>query len=183
LVTPTRILGVTNYFTERVDMTEAMHDREPARGEEALLDALVQTSYAVVNALTVVGARQGLSLTLLRVLAILRDRTPAMSELATYLGLDRSSITGLVDRAEARGLIHRESDEKDRRSSRVALTESGRRVAQSCADEIARELGPMIALLDSSQRDQLTRLLRDLGVVDALADPSGTVVPNGLARH
>lgn len=147
-------------------MTEGPRDTAAASGEEALLDALVQTSYAVVDALTAVAARHELSLTLLRLIAILRDRAPAMSELALHLGLDRSSVTGLVDRAVARGLMRKTSDERDRRSSRVTLTHTGRDLAGSCADEITRELEPMITLLTAAQRGHLTRLLRALGVVE-----------------
>lgn len=136
-----------------------------ATQEEALLDALVQTSYAVMGALSVVAARHELSLTLLRVAAILRDRTPTMSELAEHLGLDRSSVTGLVDRAVARGLLHRTGDERDRRSSRVALTDAGHDLAETCTEEITRELAPLITRLTAGQRGHLTRLLAALGVV------------------
>lgn len=146
-------------------MTEATRGEAAAHDDGALLDALVQTSYAVVDAIAAVAARHELSLTLLRVVAILRDRTPAMSELATHLGLDRSSVTGLVDRAVARGLMRKTSDERDRRSSRVTLTDAGRDLATSCADEIRRELAPAITLLTAAQRGQLSRLLHSLGVV------------------
>lgn len=136
-----------------------------AVGESALQDALVQTSYAVVDAVSAVAARHDLSLTLLRVAGILRDRTPTMSELATHLGLDRSTITGLVDRAVARGLLHKHGDEHDRRSSRVALTDTGHDLARTCAEEIAGELAPLVSRLTSTQRGQLTRLLTALGTV------------------
>jgi len=134
-------------------------------GEEKLLDALVQTSFAVVDAVNRIAARYELSLTLLRVVALLRDRTPTMSELAMHLGLDRSSITGLVDRAVSRGLMRKAGDEKDRRSSRVTLTGTGRDLARSCAEEVTSELAPLIARLTAAQRAQLTRLLAALGVV------------------
>lgn len=147
-------------------MAEATRGRAAAAGEEALLDALVQTSYAVVDAVGAVAARHELSLTLLRVVAILRDRTPAMSELAAHLGLDRSSITGLVDRAVARGLMRKTSDDRDRRSSRVMLTDIGQDLAASCAEEVTRELAPITTRLTAAQRGHLTRLLEALGVVD-----------------
>lgn len=138
---------------------------EAAPGDGELLDALVQTSYAVIGAITAVAVRHELSLTLLRVVAILRDRTPAMSELAAHLGLDRSTITGLVDRAVRRGLMRKIADERDRRSSRVALTAAGHDLATTCAEEITRELAPLTARLTPAQRDHLTRLLTALGVV------------------
>lgn len=135
-------------------------------GEAPLLGALVQTSYAVIDGVATVAARHDLSLTLWRVIAILRDRTPTMSELAAHLGLDRSTITGLVDRAATRGLLRKTGDSRDRRSSRVALTEPGHALAQACADELMRELSPLTARLTAPQRGQLTRLLAALGEVN-----------------
>ena len=47
-----------------------------------VLGALVQTSYAVVDAVAAIAARHRLSLTLWRVIAILRDRTARVIERA-----------------------------------------------------------------------------------------------------
>lgn len=129
------------------------------------MDALVQTSFSVVDTVSAVAARHDLSLTLLRVVAILRDRSPRMSELAEHLGIDRSSVTGLVDRAAARGLMHKISDDQDRRSSRVALTSIGMDLADSCATEVSQGLEPHASRLTATQRDHLTRLLAALGAV------------------
>ena len=52
---------------------------------------------------------------------MLRDRTPAMNELARLLGLDKSSISGLVDRAERRGLVIRIPSAEDKRVAPAAL--------------------------------------------------------------
>ena len=61
-----------------------------------------------------------------RLLGVLRDRTPTMNELATLLGLDKSSVTGLVDRAERRGLVTRVASSADRRCRARQLTDAGR---------------------------------------------------------
>src|SRR6202167_4472832 len=61
-------------------------------GQRDLTDALVQASFAVMAVLNKVGAEHDLSLTQLRVLAILRDRRGKMSERADYPGLDKSTI-------------------------------------------------------------------------------------------
>lgn len=146
-------------------MTTGLSGHASTDGEVQLLEALVQTSYAVADAVTAAAARHDLSLTLWRVVAILRDRTPTMSELATHLDLDRSTITGIVDRAVARGLLRKTVDQRDRRASRVALTGTGHALAQACADELMGELSPLTQSLSTSQRGQLTRLLTALGTV------------------
>jgi DNA-binding MarR family transcriptional regulator len=148
-------------------MTRRTIDGANTANDERLQDALVQTSYAVVNIVSKVAAQHELSLTLLRVLGILRDRTPAMSELAEYLGIDHSSATGLVDRAVARGFVRKISDEQDRRSIRVAPTDQGQILAKSCSEEVRLELEPRIARLSPARQDQLARLLEALDGVSA----------------
>ena len=66
---------------------------------EELRDALAQISFALMAVLTEVAAEHDLSLTQLRVLGILRDREPTMADLAAFTGLERSTVSGLIDRA------------------------------------------------------------------------------------
>lgn len=65
-----------------------------------------------------VAPARGLSIVQARLLGILRDRRPTIKELANFLQLDKSSVTGLVDRAEERGLVQRTPSPVDGRSSR-----------------------------------------------------------------
>jgi DNA-binding MarR family transcriptional regulator len=134
--------------------------------EDALVDALVQMSFTVIGIMSTVAARHGLSLTLLRVGTTLRNQTLTMSELAIYLGLDRSTITGLITRAEERGFVSRIENETDKRSSRVALTETGQDLSTACAAEIAREIEPVVAPLSTAERRRLDRLLRATSRID-----------------
>jgi DNA-binding MarR family transcriptional regulator len=54
-----------------------------------------------------------------------RDTPISMRELAERLRSDPSNITGLVDRLEARGLVERRPDPRDRRVKGLALTPAG----------------------------------------------------------
>jgi len=135
-------------------------------GEDALLEALVQMSFTVIGIISTVAARHGLSLTLLRVGGTLRNRTLTMSELATYLGLDRSTVTGLITRAEERGFLVRVENEIDKRSSRVTLTDTGQQLSTACAADIAREIEPVVAPLSTAERRRLDRLLRATSRID-----------------
>ncbi|MGP8010701.1 MAG: MarR family transcriptional regulator, partial [Acidimicrobiales bacterium] len=72
-------------------------------GELSAVDGAVQLSFLIQNSLSRLAAQYGLSLIQTRLLGVLRDRTPSMNELATLLELDKSSVTGLIDRAERRG--------------------------------------------------------------------------------
>ena len=130
---------------------------EPASDD--LIDGLVQTSFVVVALLSQVAAAHDLSLTQLRVLAILRDREPKIAELATYLGLERSSVSGLVDRSVARGLVRRAPGGDDGRVVRVSLTEEGRRFAAALSGEFAVVAAPMIDKLGRAEQKRLNALL------------------------
>ncbi|GAA0281032.1 MarR family transcriptional regulator [Cryptosporangium japonicum] len=111
---------------------------------DAVVDALVRTSFEVMGTLTRIGAEHDLSLTQLRVLGILRDRRARMTELAAYLGLDKSTLSGLVDRAEKRGLLAREKNPDDRRVVDVFMTPAGSELADRVYVEVRRELAPLI---------------------------------------
>ena len=94
----------------------ARSKRSRSKPDLGLLDGLVQLSFAVHGALERVAEQHELSLVQVRLLGILRDREPGMLELAKFLGLDKSSVTGLVTRAERRGLVQRSGTEEDRRA-------------------------------------------------------------------
>jgi MarR family transcriptional regulator, lower aerobic nicotinate degradation pathway regulator len=134
--------------------------------EPELRDGLVQTSFAVMAVLNRVGAQHDLSLTQVRLLGVLRDRTPKMAELAQFLGLDKSTVSGLVDRAEKRGLVERlRSVPEDGRSIRVALSVQGQQLAATVGDEVGRELSPLTESLPAADRRRMRELLTR--IVDA----------------
>ncbi|GLY92560.1 hypothetical protein Airi02_104880 [Actinoallomurus iriomotensis] len=54
--------------------------------------------------------------------------------------MKKSSLTGLVDLSESRGLITRTTDPRDRRACNVTLTDDGRRLAIDCHNDITSRL-------------------------------------------
>jgi len=126
---------------------------------DALVDALAQSAFVVMGVLNRIGAEHDLSLTQLRVLGILRDRRVRVTELARYLGLDKSTMSGLVDRAERRGLLERGKNPADGRVVDVFMTAAGRRLARQVHAEVRRALAPTVDGLGAQERRTLTRLL------------------------
>lgn len=143
----------------------------PGDISEALLEDLVRTSFAVTAVLNRVAADNDLSLTQLRALAILRDREPTMAQLAEYLGLERSSVSGLMDRAVRRGLVKRATSREDGRSVHVTLTAAGQRLGADLADTVAGLLTPMTSRLSAAEQKRLTALL------SGMLDPAPPVTP------
>lgn len=132
--------------------------------QDDLIDALVQASFTTMAVLTKVAAEHDLSLTQLRVLAILRDRRLRMAGLAEYLGLEKSTMTGLVDRAEKRGLLERAPSVADRRAVDVFLSAEGLDLTERLYAQILRALSPMTtALVPAEQRRLQSLIERMLG--------------------
>ncbi|NEA35825.1 MarR family transcriptional regulator [Streptomyces sp. SID13031] len=126
------------------------------------VDSLVQTSFTVMAVLSQAAAAHDLSLTQLRVLAILRDREPKMAELAAHLGLDRSSVSGLIDRAVKRDLVRRTASTDDARAVHVSLTPAGQRLTATLTAEIADLLTPLTTKLAATDQKRLATLLTKL---------------------
>ncbi len=144
------------------------------------VDALVQLTFAVQTVIGTVAARHELSITQLRMLGILRDREPGMLELSRMLTLEKSSVTGLVDRAQKRGLVARTGADGDGRAVHVRLTARGRRVAARLTEEVTDELSALVAGLPARDRDQLTRIATR--VVYDRAAHDGIDLDEGRAR-
>ncbi|WP_406141592.1 MarR family winged helix-turn-helix transcriptional regulator [Streptomyces sp. NBC_01089] len=137
-----------------------------------LVDSLVQLSFAVQGALADVAAERGLSVIQLRLLGVLRDRTPGMQELARHLGLDKSSMTGLVDRAERRGLVRRAPAPHDGRAVQVSLTAQGQELARASTADAGLRIQALAAHLGEAQRTQLS-LLASTFVTGRIAGHTG----------
>ena len=141
-------------------MTTAKSAAHPATTEQQeLIDAVARTAFRVMAVLSKFAGENDLSLTQLRMIGILRDRRLKISELAYALGLDRSTVSGLVDRTEKRGLIQRSPNPLDGRSVQVILSPEGARAAELGANQIALSLSSMTVALNRAESQCLTTLL------------------------
>ncbi|MGW0834087.1 MarR family winged helix-turn-helix transcriptional regulator [Streptomyces prunicolor] len=144
------------------------HDTPPPVPEDlGLVDALAQLSFLVQNTLAELAGEHDLSITQTRLLGILRDREPTMNELGRHLGLDKSSITGLVDRAQRRGLVTRTPSTVDRRSFQVSITDAGREIVAQVGTRFAERIKDCAAPLTEADRKRLSRLATRLVTADA----------------
>lgn len=137
----------------------ANHCKYPCGMDQDLTDALVQTAFATTAVLTRVAAEHDMSLTQLRVYGILEDRRVRMTRLADFLGLEKSTMSGLVDRAEKRGLLRRVRSAEDGRAVDVEITPEGASLAALVRARVAELLAPLVSGLPDADRAALTRLL------------------------
>jgi DNA-binding MarR family transcriptional regulator len=131
-------------------------------GDRQVMDKMIEASFQITGMLTRIAAGNDLSLTQLRVLAILRDRQPRMAALAEYLGLDRSTISGLVDRAVARGLVERVGIPEDGRVVHIALTAQGQELADRLGSEMSDAVATLTGRLGGAERADLLFLLKGM---------------------
>jgi DNA-binding MarR family transcriptional regulator len=98
------------------------------------------------------------------VLLALDDRgSMDQSALGALTAVDRSTLTVLLDRLEARGLVTKEMDPANRRRRIVALTDAGRRRLAEGVEEAAQLHARVEELLGEKRTRQLVEMLRVMG--------------------
>jgi MarR family transcriptional regulator, lower aerobic nicotinate degradation pathway regulator len=149
-------------------------DRAPFPTEPAAqlstVDGLAQLSFLTLGLLERRAGEHRISVIQTRLLGVLRDRTPTMNELATLLGLDKSSATGLVDRAARRGLVTRVPSSSDRRVVLVDLTDAGRALVSEVSAGFEADVATLLERLPPADRSSLARLVSRLLVAHAIAN-------------
>jgi DNA-binding MarR family transcriptional regulator len=141
---------------------------EPAE-DLGLTDALVELSFLVQLILGRIAADHGLSIAQVRVLGVLRDREPGMQQLAHHLHLDKSSVSGLIDRAEQKGLVKRVAATQDGRAVLVSSTAKGRKIMAQIEENATHEFAGLAATLSQRERNQLSQLASRLVLSESRA--------------
>ena len=85
-------------------------------------------------------------------------------KLADRLALDGSTITGILDRMEQKGLIEKLADPKDRRALQVMLTETGHKLQKPLSQAILNANHKALMSLDEIQAETLKQMLHDLNI-------------------
>jgi DNA-binding MarR family transcriptional regulator len=153
--------------------------------ELSTVDALAQFSFLIQGTLERRAGEQEVSVIQTRLLGVLRDRRPTMNELAKLLDLDKSSVTGLVDRAERRGLVERTRSASDRRAVLVDLTDGGRALVTEVAALFETDMAMLLHELPASDRAALAQLVTQVLVTHAKShgvDLFGSATKSGTVR-
>ena len=97
------------------------------------------------------------------VLRTLRDAGPASSaQLSRILYVTPSTMTGLIDRLEIKGLVVRNKKEGDRRVSIISLTEGGEELSQELPDPLELKLVSTLSDLDPSYVKNVSTVVNEL---------------------
>jgi DNA-binding MarR family transcriptional regulator len=133
------------------------------------VDGLAQLSFFIHGILERRAAEHDLSIAQIRLLGILRDRQPTMHQLAQLLQLDKSSVTGLVDRAERRSLVRRTPSPTDGRAVLVSLAPAGRALVARASGRFEADVAAALDHLAPGDRQVLSNLVNRLLVACAEA--------------
>jgi DNA-binding MarR family transcriptional regulator len=145
-------------------------DMEPAG--DALVDAVLGASRALVAvaARSLTSVAEDVSLAKYRFLVVLASRGPErLADLATALGVDRSSATRMCDRLVGKRLVTRRQSREDRRAVRVSLTRTGGELVSEVSRRRRAEIATIVQRIPAPQRESVLIALR------AFADAAGEV--------
>jgi DNA-binding MarR family transcriptional regulator len=122
-------------------------------------DGLIQLSRMVQGIHARISDRNDLTPVQARLICVLAFGPRGMAELAQCFGVEKATLTGLVDRAEQRGLVRRSPVRGDRRALRVTLTDTGRQAATAFHAEATEELNHLLSPLAPRDREHLRRAM------------------------
>jgi DNA-binding MarR family transcriptional regulator len=93
----------------------------------------------------------------------------SQTALGNMVGIERSTVVGVIDKLEDRGLIRRQLSPRDRRTNALSLTDEGTAMLAELNQRVAVHEGHIAEDLSRSERTTLIDLLRRLRV-SALRD-------------
>ena len=107
----------------------------------------------------------GLGLSDFAVLEVLLHKGPQpVNTIGKKVLLSSSSITAAVDRLESKKLVRRTPDATDLRARIVQLTQTGRQLIHRAFQQHAMDMEETMAVLRSSERTELVRVLKKVGM-------------------
>jgi DNA-binding MarR family transcriptional regulator len=136
---------------------------EPARPMEAITSIMRAQQILLARLNELLGP---LNLTFpryeaLMLLTFTKTGTLPMGKVGERLQVHRTSVTNIIDKLEADGLVQRVPHEADRRTTLAQITDSGRDVAER-ATELLNGDSFGLAALGGDEQEKLTKLLRTL---------------------
>ncbi|MBL8654438.1 MAG: MarR family transcriptional regulator [Alphaproteobacteria bacterium] len=91
--------------------------------------------------------------------AVAANKGIDQATLAGLIAYDRTTIGGVVDRLEQKGLVSRRVSKEDRRARVLEITAAGKRTLTGIEPAVAAAQKAMLRGLDASEAAQLLRLL------------------------
>jgi DNA-binding MarR family transcriptional regulator len=142
------------------DVISAGGNRDRTKEVVWLIRRLMQGSYIYnkeLNKKYQVSAPQLASL-----LALFENGPMPPSQIAKYIMVNSSTVTGIIDRLEQKGLVERARISRDRRVITIALTEKGQELAKNAPPPIQKKIVDGLKKLPPSETEQIVQALTKL---------------------
>jgi DNA-binding MarR family transcriptional regulator len=131
--------------------------------ELRLLVGNILEQFRLIDAVAAEGPHVELSCQELTLVEHLGDCGPRMMrELAEFLLLAVNSVTSIVDRMEAKGIVRRRRSAEDRRVVHVELTDAGQEAYRAALEEKMRLLRSMLRALTEDEQEIFLVLFRKI---------------------
>lgn len=106
---------------------------------------------------------------LLALSALVESGASSLTELKKHMNLSVSTVSGIVERLERKGLIVRQRNVVDRRRNDIAATEAGRRLIGQTPDPLPETIAASLSTLSEQEQMALAKALESLpGLSDAV---------------
>jgi MarR family transcriptional regulator, 2-MHQ and catechol-resistance regulon repressor len=126
-----------------------------------LIKQLATTYQAFENYSTAHVREMGLTMTQFDILATLGDQPPmTCKELGEKTLILKGTMTGVLERLEAKGLIEKIANEEDGRSYKIGLTKSGDELFKKAFPEHLNYLGKAFSKLSDKEIEQVINALK-----------------------
>lgn len=106
-------------------------------------------------------------------LALYENGPLSPSQIARYIMVRSSTVTGIIDRLEQKGLVRRTRVSPDRRVITIELTEAGRHLAQNAPPPIQQKI---VEGLKHLPKEELKHIVHSLNQLTHMLDVQGMEV-------
>jgi DNA-binding MarR family transcriptional regulator len=101
------------------------------------------------------------------ILALPIDKNLKMNELSNSMGVDSSTMTRMIDQLVDKGLVARQTSEKDRRLVHIGLTDTGRKLHKELSGALQKFYQDSLEQIPESEREAI---IKSLGTVNNAID-------------
>jgi MarR family transcriptional regulator, organic hydroperoxide resistance regulator len=147
-------------------------DQALFREAEAITDHIRAVRLILKRPIAELIARGGLTAPQVGALKALTLGGPAsLKDLCARLGLAHSTVSGIVDRLERKGLVRRETDPQDRRLSRIVVSDEVKTFIATGA--ALHHPAPLIEALRRASGEERSRIVEGLTTLRHLLEGGG----------
>jgi DNA-binding MarR family transcriptional regulator len=117
------------------------------------------------------------------VLALFENGALPPSLIAKYIGVKASTVTGIVDRLEKKGLVVRLRNRLDRRGIHIQLTEAGRDFVENGPLSTRQYIVDRLKKLPENEGERMVQALRQLAEMLESQRTGLEDTPHSLSNH